>query len=122
RYTLTNDWIDVGDLGSEIRHNYRWIDAEPLVGFPAEVHEFEYLDCYELCKVVDSGRNIDREESFDINGVVEGHDGRRLLITRLQPVDAGTFDVYVNDHFVATRWIPELQGHWLEVATPIPAA
>ncbi len=120
-YTIANNWIDVGDIDSEIRHNYRWVDAEPLVGFPTEVHEFEYLDCYELCKVVDSGRNIDREESFDIAGVVDRHDGERLLITRLHPASTGTFDVYANDHFVATRWIPAIPGRWLEVATLIPA-
>ncbi|MBA3871928.1 MAG: hypothetical protein H0X30_22505, partial [Anaerolineae bacterium] len=104
-YTVISDSVDVGNLEDEVKHQYRWSDAEPLVGFPTEVHEFTYLDCYELCKVIDSGRNIDREESFNINGVVEGHDGRRLLITRLHPADAGTFDVYANDHFVGTRWI-----------------
>src|SRR5690606_9045171 len=42
------------------------------------------------------------------------------LVTRLQPVSAGTLDIYANDEFIDTRWIPEIPGKWLEIATLIP--
>ena len=45
-----------------------------------------------------------------------------ILVTRLHPVNAGTFDVYANDQLIGTRVIPALPGAWLEVPTLIPAA
>ncbi len=45
-----------------------------------------------------------------------------ILVTRLHPADAGTFDVYANDQLIGTRVIPALPGSWHEVPTLIPAA
>ncbi len=119
--TLTNDSIDVGNLGDEAKHHYHWTDVEPLIGFPTDVHAFDYLNCYKMCRVTDGGRRIDGEESFDIGGITRDQHYDELLVTRVHPVASGTIDVYANDHFVATRWIPEIPGHWLEIATLIPA-
>jgi hypothetical protein len=118
---LATDYVDVGNLENEATHNYQWTDVEPLVGFPTEVHEFNYLNCYTVCQITDGGRRIDGEEHFDISGTNAGNPYSTLLITRVHPLASGTIDVYANDHFVATRWIPELPGNWLEIPTLIPA-
>ncbi len=68
---------------------------------------------------MDGGRRINGEEAFTL----ATHPQQDLiLVTRLHPGDAGTFDVYANDQLVGTRVIPDLPGSWLEVPTLIPAA
>jgi hypothetical protein len=86
-----------------------------------EVYEQSYIACQIAeCRVLDSGRRINGEESFTIVLGDVAPDSDLLLITRLHPVNSGTFDVYVNNQFVATRWIPSLPGRWLEIPTLIP--
>jgi hypothetical protein len=116
------DEINVGDLQSEKDHNYRWRNDAGRSGFPTEIHEFRYMNCLvgfgDTCPVIDGGRLISGEESFRFS--VES-DKDVILATRLHPQQHGTFDVYANDSFVATRWIPELPGQWIDVPTLIPA-
>ncbi len=118
--------LNVADLEAEHAADYRWSNQPPLSGFPTEVHELEYIDCIypdlqNRCLMVDGGRRINGEEAFTLALNHEGiaTDGL-LLITRLQSVGAANFDVYANGAFVATRWIPDIPGHWLEVPTRIP--
>jgi len=109
--------VNVGDLQSEAAVHYTWDGALP--GFVTEVYDFAYVDCITpACTVTDGGRRFDGSETFTIN-VTPGQD--HVLITRLHPGARGSFDVYANDTYIATRWIPEYPGRWLEVATPIPA-
>lgn len=116
------DWLDVADLKSEAAHHYRWSDTEALAGFPTEVYRQAYVNCTIIfegnCDLVDGGRRINSEESFTMAARV-GEDG--LLVTRIHPVNSGTFDVYVDDRLVDTQWIPVFAGHWLEIMTLIPA-
>ncbi|MBZ0278579.1 MAG: hypothetical protein K8I60_20695, partial [Anaerolineae bacterium] len=109
--------VDVADVSQERSAHYRWSNQERLPGFPTEVREFSFIGCD--CVQVDSGRLINGEESFDLGGITPGTP--LLLVTRLHPMNAGTFSVYVNDEFIARRWIPELPGIWLDVPTLIPA-
>jgi hypothetical protein len=115
--------LNVGNLADEAAHHYHWRDNQRLPGFPTEVHEFDYVNCaVDRCHIADGGRLINGEESFDFGinfGTVRGSD--LILVTRLHPSDAGTFDVYANDTFIGTRWIPAIPGKWLEVSTLIPA-
>ncbi len=116
--------LNLADINSERGYNYHWQNRGESAGFPTEVHQFEYAlnmstDCQEFgCPIVDGGRRINGDESFVVP-FSPGDD--LLLITRLHPSAAGTFDVYANEQHVATRWIPSLPGHWLDVATVIPA-
>lgn len=60
-------------------------------------------------------------EAFDLNTWYDsGNAWDVILVTRLHPVNAGTFDVYANGVLVGTRWIPAIPGQWLEIATLIP--
>ncbi len=114
------DSIDVADINSEQAHNYHWRNDYPTGGFPTEYYQFNYFGCIgDQCSVMDGGRRINGEESFTLK-TKPGQD--LILVTRLHPGDAGTFDVYANDQKVATRVIPSLPGSWLEVPTLIPAA
>lgn len=111
--------INVGNLDSEARYAYTWHSDRLSHGFATEVYELTHVGCTEesLCRRLDGGRRIDNEERFEIRV-----DSRQplLLVTRLHPGQHGKFTVYVNDRRVATRWIPEIPGQWLEVATYIP--
>jgi hypothetical protein len=115
------DSINVADLASEADHDYAWSNSTDEAGFTTEVYQFNYSDCPagDECRVVDGGRRINGEESFTVQFDPQGSDS--VLITRLHPASRGVFDVYVNDEVVARRWIPEIPGQWLEVATVIPA-
>jgi hypothetical protein len=112
------DSLDVADLQSEQAHDYRWSDSQQLPGFPTEVYEQSYLSCgLADCRVLDGGRRINGEETFTL----KTHPNEDLiLVTRLQPINTGTFDVYAGDTKVATRWIPAIPGQWLEVPTLVP--
>lgn len=112
------DTVNVADIGAEQSHSYRWQSSDNLVGFPTEVHEFQTLDCASNCQVVDGGRRINHEESF----TVTAQPGKSLLlITRVNPAEAASYQVYANGAFVATRIIPAIPGNWLEISTLIPA-
>ncbi|RMF79469.1 MAG: hypothetical protein D6737_11370 [Chloroflexi bacterium] len=112
------DVIDVANLESEAAHRYQWRNDTRLPGFPTETFEQPYIDCVlEDCGVLDGGRRINGEESFDI--FAEANEDV-ILVTRVHPQNAGTFDVFANDTHIATRWIPAQAGQWLEIATLIP--
>ncbi len=116
------DSIDVADIASEEAHAYQWREDRPASGFPTEYNQFNTVGCQaDACAqpVMDGGRRINGEESFTLS-VRPNEDV--ILVTRLHPGDAGTFDVYANDQLVGTRVIPSLPGSWLEVPTLIPAA
>ncbi|HEX2618854.1 MAG TPA: hypothetical protein VHL11_01870, partial [Phototrophicaceae bacterium] len=119
-FTLV-DSIDVADLSSETAHHYHWSDAVRFNGFATEFYQQSYIDCSSNasdCVVADGGRRINGEESFTIK-TLPGED--LILVTRVHPVIAGTFEVYADDTKVATRWLPSIPGRWLEIATLIPA-
>jgi hypothetical protein len=116
------DSLNVADLADERSHNYRWRNSERLPGFPTEVHEFDYVRCATAnCRLADGGRLINGEEAFDLAWGSYSTPSDVILVTRLHPAYLGTFDVYANNEFVATRWIPVIPGQWLEIATRIPA-
>ncbi len=116
--------VNVGNIESEDHTNYSWHNSEHLPGFATEVHEFDYISCaIKYCNIVDGGRLINGEESFNLWSFLDnsGSSYDLALVTRLNPAFAGTFDVYANGEFVGTRWIPANPGQWLEVTTCIPA-
>ncbi|MCC6803244.1 MAG: hypothetical protein IT319_10190 [Anaerolineae bacterium] len=119
-YSLV-DAIDVADIDSEADHAYEWRNDHAAGSFPTEYYEFANVACRgDTCglPIMDGGRRINGVESFTIRAR-PGEDV--ILITRIHPADAGTFDVYADDQFVGTRVIPPLPGSWLEVPTLIPA-
>ncbi len=123
--SIPSDSINVADLANEARSNYHWRNSEDLPGFPTEVHQLDYVNCtIENCNLVDGGRSVNGEESFDI--LRPCFDPSLIcdviLVTRVNPMYAGTFDVYADDVFVGTRWIPAIPGKWLEIYTFIPQA
>lgn len=115
--------VNVGDVEDEAYDNYSWSNGNRLTGFPTDVFELDYVSCaIENCLKIDAGRRITGEESFSLlTGYSDsGSAWDIVLVTRLQPVSAGTIDVYANGEFMGTRWIPEIPGKWLEIATLIP--
>src|SRR5690606_31894057 len=90
-------------------------------GFPSEFRQMDYLRCEQTfnCDVPDSLRLINQRELFHI-GKPLYLDTPYALVSRVHPVSAGSIDIYMNGDFVATRWIPELPGYWLEFATVLP--
>lgn len=113
------DFVDVADIDPERAHGYRWRNSALSGKFFTEYFQLDYVGCSFDCSVMDGGRRIDLEEAFTLN-VQAGSEV--LLVTRLLPAYAGTFDVYANDQLVSTRVVPSLPGLWLEVPTLIPAA
>lgn len=114
--------VDVADLESERRNNYRWSSVAPLGGFPTEYNQFDSLGCVAIlnapCELMDGGRHINGEEAFTLP-LTPGQPA--ILITRVHPANPGTIDVYANDALIAMRLIPALPGSWLEIPTLIPA-
>ncbi len=123
------DVVDVAFLDSEHAHEYNWHNRQVAPGFATEVYQMDYVSCpsasqrrqagVQSCTVLDGGRRIDHYEAFTLS-LTPGEDA--LLVTRLHPRWRGTFNIYANGEFVATRWIPEIPGRWLEVPTLIPGA
>ncbi|MFQ3566536.1 MAG: hypothetical protein SNJ59_06020 [Aggregatilineales bacterium] len=110
--------INVAEIASERSHHYQWTADGPLGGFPTEFNQFRYLGCAGAgCEVMEGGRRIGGVEAFDLPAR-PGVDA--ILVTRLHPAHGGTFDVFVDDAFVATRIVPALPGSWLDVPTLIP--
>lgn len=103
------DTLNVADVTQEQAHDYAWRDDVQFTGFSTEVYAFG---------VRDGGRRINGEERFTMRAE-PGQDG--ILITRVHPVNRGTFDVYVGDTLVDTQWIPAIPGQWMEIGTLIPA-
>ena len=113
------DSIDVADIASETDHHYDWRESRPPDGFPTEYYQFSTIGCVGDCAVSDGGRRINGEESFTLEARPNTD---LILVTRVHPASSGTFDIYADDTFVATRVIPSLPGSWLEIPTLIPAA
>jgi hypothetical protein len=113
------DFIDAADIDSEAAHAYQWSESRATGGFPTEYYQFDTIGCLADCSLMDGGRRINGEESFTLATTPNAD---LILVTRLHPADAGTFDVYANGILVATRVIPALPGAWLEVPTLVPAA
>ncbi len=124
--------VDVANINSEQRASYSWSNSEDgNSSFATEVHEFNYPDCFDRtvpfdptrkadCHIVDSGRNINGEESFSVNFVLDSAEYRNVvLISRIHPAHQGTFDVYINGKYLITRIIPQMPGQWLDVPTLI---
>ncbi len=107
------DAVDVGSLTSEIAHGYQWSNEGRLPGFPTEVYELAYPDGR---VVLDGGRLINGEERFTVM-LESGRDA--VLVTRLHPRNAGTFQVFVDGQTVASRTIASIPGQWVDVATQI---
>jgi hypothetical protein len=114
------DHLDVADIASERAHGYDWRNLRPAGAFPSEYYAFGTLGCSSDCLAMDGGRRINGAESFTLDAGTAARDA--ILVTRLHPADAGTFDVYANGARVGTRVIPPLPGSFLEVATRIPGA
>lgn len=114
------DEIDVASIVSENAHHYAWRDAERLGGFPTDVYDQSIVGCGDSsCRLTDGGRHINGEESFDFVPPTVSKD--MLLVTRVHAVNPGTYTVYVNDTPVATRWLPQLPGAWLEIPVLLPS-
>jgi len=121
---ITGFGVNVADLRDEGRSGYRWSNVERLQGFPTEVHQFDYPDCEgQTCRLVDGGRLIEGEETFAVNFALDSAEGSGslILVTRVHPQNRATFDVYVNEMYIGTRWVPEMPGVWLDIPTYIPA-
>ncbi|GAB4526440.1 MAG: hypothetical protein OHK0046_43230 [Anaerolineae bacterium] len=118
----TVDALDVANLSAEEAHHYHWSDQARLTGFISEVYAFETFNPWQMSsasgEILDGGRRINGEESFTMQARPNED---AVLVTRLHPVNAGTFDVYANGQLVDTQWIPAVPGQWFEVATLIPA-
>jgi hypothetical protein len=113
------DQLNVADLASEQAHQYRWFDRVRFDGFPTVFYQQSYLDCrLDDCIVTDGGRRINGEEHFTMRAKM-GQDA--ILITRIHPEIRGTIDLYLGETYLTTRWIPQIPGQWLELATLIPA-
>lgn len=116
--------VNVADIGSENYRAYTWASkAGELLGFPSDLHELHYPHCEtEDCQFIDGGRRIDAQEQFSFDLIIDSGSGHQpiVLVTRLHAETRGTFDVFVDNEYVATRWIPEMPGRWLDVPTWIP--
>jgi hypothetical protein len=116
--------INVAELDSESYYGYSWSNSEQTVGFATEVYEFDYANCATLlsnqCTILDGGRRINGVESFSLSGLHLNEE--TILVTRVHAANNGTIDIYANDINIATRWIPTIPGHWLDIATLIPAS
>lgn len=111
--------MDVGDVYDERAHRYQWRRSR-WEGFPSEFYELDYVGCSSGCSVLDAVRRMDEEESFVVALPFPAE--HLLLVTRVQAWQAGTIDIYANERYIATRWIPQIPGRWLDLATVVPLA
>ncbi len=113
------DEVNVADIVSEKAHAYRWNSVRAGEGYPTDVLEATYLDCAGDCLLRDGGRRISGGESFTVT-VTPNQDV--ILVTRVNGMSRVEYNVYANDVFVGTRFVPRERGRWLDVPTLIPAA
>jgi hypothetical protein len=103
--------VDVADVQSEQEHDYRWTLDGSFTGFLSEVYTFDgYTDAL---------RRTNGIEEFDIavwQCFCEGQSSN-IMISRVHSQYAGTVDIYINDVYVDTQWIPQNPGHWFYFAT-----
>ncbi len=114
--------VNVANIRNENYNNYHWSNGNRVSGFPTDIFDLDYISClFDDCQRIEAGRRITGEESFSLwTGFDSGHAWDGVLVTRLQPASPGTLDIYANGELVGTRWIPQIPGKWLEVATLIP--
>jgi hypothetical protein len=117
-FTLV-DQINVADIVSEKAHNYHWSNPRPGQVYPTDVLEATYLDCEGDCLLRDGGRHLTGQETFTLS-VTPNQDV--ILVTRVNGLDRIDYNVYANDVFVGTRFVPRERGRWIDVPTLIPAA
>ena len=115
---LLVDEINVADSVSEKAHGYRWTSVRAGEGYPTDVLEANYLDCAGDCLLRDGGRRISGDESFTVS-VTPNQDV--ILVTRVNGMSRIDTNVYANDVFVGTRFVPRERGRWIDVPTLIPA-
>ncbi|MFN8529906.1 MAG: hypothetical protein U0670_14990 [Anaerolineae bacterium] len=114
------DSLNVADIQSEREHAYAWTVNGAAGGFPTDFYQLNTISCgAPACTIMDGGRRLNGDETFTLRAVPNAD---AILVTRLHPVNTGTFDVYANGQNVGTRVIPPLPGAWIEVPTLIPAA
>lgn len=116
------DRVNVADVRSEAEHAYQWAhdDAGMMRGFQTEVHALSYLDCERDCApVIGAGRLFNGEERFTL--AAEQADDL-ILLTDVQTRHRARLDIHSGETFIASRWIPEVPGHFLRLATLIPAS
>lgn len=114
------DQVNVANLNSERAHNYAWNNHTLLPGFATEIYGLYFIDqtgCGVDCPVVDGGRRINGEERFTLETIPNQ---TVILVTRVHPVNGGTFDVYADGQQVGKRILFSQPGNWLEIATFIP--
>jgi hypothetical protein len=111
--------IDVANLYYEDYWHYHWESVSPISGFVTEV--------YELGSSLETIRRIDRLEEFrTVTRFTHDAEGNpvssqyTVLVTQVLAQYAGSIDIYVDDTFLDTQWIPEMPGNWYTIATYIP--
>ena len=117
------DAVDVANLTSEERHDYRWWQTTQPAGFVTEVYTHYYHTCgladSPLCQATDGGRVLTGGEAFTL----KTHPGEdMLLVTRVHGRTSVPLSVYVNGGLVARRVQPAVPGRWLEIVTLVPGA
>jgi hypothetical protein len=111
--------VNVADVASEREYAYRWQNSRAPQGFPTDVYEIAYVNCAADCRLRDGGRRINHEEAFTVP-VTPGQ--AVILVTRVNAMHRVEYNVYADEQFVGTRFVPQERGRWLEIPTLIPAA
>jgi hypothetical protein len=108
-------YLDVANLRDEAFNNYSW-GSQNYSGFTTEVYDFD--------STFDGLRRINQFEEFTIYTQYlltdEQEPPPAVLVTRVHSQFAGTIDIYIDNVFLDTQWIPNNPGHWMNIATYIP--
>jgi len=104
--------VDVAALRSEAQHDYLWQSAG--TGFASEVYEFN--------QITDAVRRIGGVEEFTIatGSTLEDEASDSILVTRVLAQHSGKIDIYIDDIFLDSQWIPFMPGQWFAIRTVIP--
>ncbi|MBZ0297555.1 MAG: DUF2339 domain-containing protein, partial [Anaerolineae bacterium] len=108
--------INVANLASEAMFDYTWSVNADYSGYGTMPYDLPGGNCTGATEV-DGARAV-TQETFEL----QAKPGENLLLmTMFHPVMRGTYDIYVNDHYVDRNWIPEMPGCWSIARTVIPA-
>jgi len=119
-FSANFQYLNVADITSEAIHDYHWLSTLLETGFSTEVREAYYLHTGTVgLRFPDGYRLIDGVEEFSFEHINPDEDA--ILATRVHPAHSGQFDVYVNDEYIDTKFIPNNPGKWLDIYTLIPA-
>lgn len=114
--------VNVANIESESKVNYRWENDAPVDGFATVVYDFDLTGCdishSQSCNVIEGARQLTGEENFMIPN--KNTTSNLILISRVHSVDSVALDIYLDDTLIDTQWIPENPGHWLDIRTFIP--